>query len=111
VINPLTALFRVPNKEIANDSLREIRRRIVDECIRVAKEEGVVLDPSLQEEVNTATISYSNKSSMCQDIIKGRKTEIDFLNGKISELGQRHGVPTPVNDVLTALIRFMEGNE
>jgi len=111
VINPLTALFRVPNKEIAHDSLREIRRGIVDECIRVAKEEGVVLDPSLQEEVNTATISYSNKSSMCQDIIKGRKTEIDFLNGKISELGQRHGVPTPVNDVLTALIRFMEGNE
>lgn len=111
VINPLTALFRVPNKVIAHDSLREIRRGIVDECIRVAKEEGIVFDPSLQEEVNTATTSYSNKSSMCQDIIKGRKTEIDFLNGRVSELGRRHGVPTPVNDVLTALIRFMEGNE
>jgi 2-dehydropantoate 2-reductase len=48
---------------------------------------------------------------MCQDIIKGRKTEIDFLNGRVSELGWRHGVPTPVNDVLTALIRFMESNE
>lgn len=111
VINPLTALFRVTNKEIAHDSLRIIRRGIVDECISVARKEGVVLESSLQEEVNTATISYSNKSSMCQDIIKGRKTEIDFLNGKISELGRRHGVPTPVNDVLTALIRFMEGNK
>jgi 2-dehydropantoate 2-reductase len=111
VINPLTALFRVPNKVIAHDALREIRRGVVDECIRVAKEEGIVLEPSLQEEVNTETTSYSNKSSMCQDIIKGRKTEIDFLNGKVSELGRRHGVPTPVNDVLTALIRFMEVNE
>jgi len=111
VINPLTALFRVPNKEIAHDSLREIRHRIVDECMRMAKEEGVVLESSLHEEVNTATTSYSNKSSMCQDIIKGRKTEIDFLNGRVSELGKKHGIPTPINDVLTALIKFMEGKE
>jgi len=111
VINPLTALFRVPNKVIAHEYLREIRRGIVDECIRVAKEEGIVLEPSLLEEVDMATTFYSNKSSMCQDIIKGRKTEIDFLNGRVSELGRRHGVPTPVNDVLTALIRFMEVNE
>ena len=48
---------------------------------------------------------------MCQDIKKGRRTEIGFLNGKVSELGRRHGVATPVNDVLTSLIRFMEGKE
>lgn len=51
------------------------------------------------------------KSSMCQNIIKGKRTEIDFLNNKISELGRMHGVPTPINDTLTALIRFMEGRE
>jgi len=109
VINPLTAIFRVPNNEIAVESLRGVRRRIVDECVRVAREEGVVLDPALSEAVTSAAARYSNLSSMCQDIIKRRKTEIDFLNGRVAELGRRHGVDTPVNDTMTALIRFLEG--
>ncbi len=111
VINPLSALFRVPNTEIAVDSLREVRKGIVDECIRVAEWEGVRLEGDLEGEVSRTAASYSNVSSMCQDIKKGRRTEIHFLNGKISELGRRHGVATPVNDVLTSLIRFMEGKE
>jgi 2-dehydropantoate 2-reductase len=109
VINPLTALFRVSNTEIAVEGLREVRRGIVDECIRVAEREGVHLEGDLEEEIAMAAASYSNISSMCQDIKKGRRTEIGFLNGKISELGRRHGVATPVNDVLTSLIMFMEG--
>jgi 2-dehydropantoate 2-reductase len=109
VINPLTALFRVPNTEIAVESLREIRNSIVYECIRVAEREGVTLEGSLKGEISRAAASYSNLSSMCQDIMKGRRTEIGFLNGKVSELGRRHGVATPVNDILTSLIRFMEG--
>jgi 2-dehydropantoate 2-reductase len=111
VINPLTALFRVPNNEIAKDSLLEVRRRIIDECVCVVKGEGVALDPSIAEEVESTLALYSNRSSMCQDIIKGKRTEIDFLNNKISELGRKHGVPTPINDTLTALIRFMEDRE
>lgn len=111
VINPLTAVFRVPNTEIAVEGLREVRRGIVDECIRVAQKEGVILEGDLEEEIAKAAASYSNISSMCQDIMKGRRTEIGFLNGKVAELGRRHGVATPVNDVLTSLIRFMEGKE
>ena len=111
VINPLTAVFRVPNTEIAVEGLREVRRGIVDECIRVAQKEGVILEGDLEEEIAKAAASYSNISSMCQDIMKGRRTEIGFLNGKVAELGRRRGVATPVNDVLTSLIRFMEGKE
>lgn len=111
VINPLTALFRVPNKEIAADSLERVRHGIVDECVMVAREEGVALNPALADEVTEAAASYSNLSSMCQDVIRRRRTEIDFLNGKIAELGRKHGIPTPVNDVLSALIRFMEGKK
>lgn len=109
VINPLTAIFRVTNNEIVAESLREVRRRIVDECIKVARKEGIVLDPSLVETVTGEIARYSNLSSMCQDVIKGQKTEIDFLNGRVSELGRKHGVDTPVNDVMASLIRFMEG--
>ena len=111
VINPLTALFRVPNTEIAVEGLREVRRGIVDECVRVAEKEGVRLEGDLEEEIAKAAASYSNISSMCQDIMRGRRTEIGFLNGKVCELGRRHGVATPVNDVITSRIRFMEGKE
>ena len=111
VINPLTALFRVPNTEIAVEGLRGVRRGIVDECVEVSASVGVILEGNLEDEIAWAAASYSNVSSMCQDILKGRRTEIGFLNGKVGEIGRDHGVPTPVNDVLTALIRFMEGKE
>jgi 2-dehydropantoate 2-reductase len=104
-------VFRVPNTEIAVEGLREVRRDIVDECVMVAEREGVHIEGDLEEEISKAAASYSNLSSMCQDIKKGRRTEIGFLNGKVCELGRRHGVATPVNDVLTSLIRFMEGKE
>jgi 2-dehydropantoate 2-reductase len=108
VINPLTTLFRIPNNEIAVESLKWVRHKIVDECVRVAEEEGIILEPNLAEVIDKKALHYSNLSSMCQDIIKGKKTEIDFLNGRISDLGQTHNVETPVNDLMVALIRFME---
>jgi 2-dehydropantoate 2-reductase len=109
VINPLTTLFRVPNREIAADSLKDVRSRIVGECVEVARREGVRLNPHISEDITKSVASYSNLSSMCQDIIKGKRTEIDFINGKVAELGRKHGVETPMNDVMTALIKFMEG--
>jgi 2-dehydropantoate 2-reductase len=109
VINPLTALFRVPNKEIATDTLKAVRRMIVEECVRVARKEGVDLEPSIEGEIARAASRYGNLSSMCQDVVRGRETEIGFLNGRVSELGREHGIPTPVNDTITALIRFTEG--
>ncbi|MES9964811.1 MAG: ketopantoate reductase C-terminal domain-containing protein, partial [Candidatus Sedimenticola sp. 20ELBAFRAG] len=45
-------------------------------------------------------------SSMLQDIRNGRETEIDFINGAIVRLGEKHGVETPVNQTLVNQIRF-----
>lgn len=109
VINPLSAILRVPDKELAADSLRDLRRRIVEECVEVGKAEGVELDMSLLGELDQVIPSYGNFSSMCQDIMKGKRTEIDFLNGKVMELGRRHSIPTPANEVITSLIKFLEG--
>jgi 2-dehydropantoate 2-reductase len=47
---------------------------------------------------------------MYQDITKGNRTEIDFLNGKIIELGAKHHIPTPVNETVVSFIRFLEEN-
>ena len=45
---------------------------------------------------------------MLQDVSKGKRTEIDALNGKISELGRKAGISTPVNDTITGLVKGIE---
>jgi len=82
---------------------------VIKECIRVGMAEGVKLPEQLEEKVDMEIAKFTNFSSMYQDIVKGKRTEIDFLNGKIVELGKKHGVPTPINETLTACIKFLEG--
>ena len=48
------------------------------------------------------------KSSMLQSLERGRRTEIDYLNGYVVEQGRENGVPVPVNAALTALVREIE---
>ena len=78
--------------------------------ILVAEEEGLKFDK--KEIFNRVSKglkdSGDNTSSMLQDILKGRKTEIDFLNGKIVELGKKYKVNTPVNEVLVSMVKFLE---
>lgn len=109
VVNPLTAVFRVRNCAIWEDSLRPVRHGIVRECVEVAKAEGIVLPENLAERIDKQVSSYTNFSSMYQDILKGKKTEIDFLNGKIVELGKKHHIQTPINETLVSFIKFLEG--
>ncbi len=109
VVNPLTAILRVRDGEIITDSLNPVRSEIVSECVAVAKAEGMVLPADLREKIDRSVAGYGNFSSMYQDIVRGRKTEIDFLNWKIVELGTKHGIATPVNATLTSLIKYLEG--
>jgi 2-dehydropantoate 2-reductase len=108
VVNPLTALFRVRNCEIWADSLETVREAIVSECSDVARAEGIVLAPDMAERLQRRLTGYTNYSSMYQDIARRRKTEIDFLNNKIVELGRKHGINTPVNETIVSLIKFLE---
>jgi 2-dehydropantoate 2-reductase len=45
---------------------------------------------------------------MLQDVLAGRRTEIDWINGAIVRLGSRHGIPTPCNRVLVELVHARE---
>jgi 2-dehydropantoate 2-reductase len=108
VINPLTAIFLVKNREIFTKPLAEIRHRIIRECVQVGNAEGVTFPKDLEKGIDKDIMGYTNYSSMCQDIMRGKRTEIDFLNGKIVELGARHQIPTPVNETLVHLIKFLE---
>jgi 2-dehydropantoate 2-reductase len=109
-INPLTALWRVPNGELlATDERRALLRALVEEAAAVARVRGVVL-PFVDTLAHTEKIcraSAPNHSSMLQDIERGRPTEIDSINGIIAAEGRRLGVPTPMNEAVWRLIRAM----
>jgi 2-dehydropantoate 2-reductase len=45
---------------------------------------------------------------MRQDLMKGRKTEIDHMNGAVARLGEQYGLPCPVNAAMTTMIKYLE---
>ena len=108
VVNPLTAILRVRNNKIAVPVLKSLRHQIVKECLTVSEAEGIFLAANLSNKLDQMIPSYNNFSSMYQDVVNGKETEIDFINGKIIELGIKHNIPTPANEALYAIIKFME---
>jgi 2-dehydropantoate 2-reductase len=109
-INALTAIHNCRNGELLADPLivRE-QQAAVKEAANVAMAKGIALagDPvEITENVCQAT-SY-NVSSMLQDIRKGRRTEIDAINGAIVKEGKVLGIPTPVNERLVAAVKALE---
>lgn len=51
------------------------------------------------------------KASMLQDLEKGKKTEVDMINGFVVEQGKKHGIPTPFNDIVVKVIKGIENKE
>ncbi len=77
--------------------------------MQVARAKGVPLPDSLLDEtIRLADSMPQTISSTAQDILKGRRTEIDHLNGYVAYQGQTLGVPTPVNRTLATLIKLLE---
>ncbi len=111
-INPLTALLEVPNGDLVR--LPEARQLMIEaagETAAVAAELGVqlpYLDPA-EAVVQVAERTASNLSSMLQDIQRGAPTEIDAINGAVTEVGEQVGVPTPINRTLWKLVRAKVG--
>ena len=108
VINPITSLIESEVGAIADARLDPIKQRVIDECLAVAARDGVTFDDDFIEALTTVFGSSHNIASMRQDLIRGRVTEIDFMNGAVVELGRRYGIDCPVNASLVALIKSME---
>ena len=87
---------------------------VIDEVFAVIKAMGGSTNWESPEEYKAFFYShqvpatYNHRSSMLQDLEKGKPTEIDALTGYVSEQGRVFGVPTPVCDTMTRLIRFKE---
>jgi 2-dehydropantoate 2-reductase len=86
----------------------------VDEARAVAQAEGIALTREESYEVldriTGAGGTGDNKSSLCVDILNQRPTEIDFINGAVAARGVEHGIATPINATLVALIKALESH-
>lgn len=106
-INALTAILQVPNGELLlRPDARKTLEAAAAEVGAVARAAGIRLpaDP-VERTVAVARATAGNRSSMLQDITAGRRTEIDAINGAVVARGAELGVETPVNAVLTQLVR------
>jgi 2-dehydropantoate 2-reductase len=105
-INAITALVRIRNGQILNfPETEEISRLAVLEAVDVARRKGVAFaeDP-VEFTRQVARQTGANRSSMLQDVLRQRSTEIEFINGAVAREGEALGVPVPVNKVLAGLL-------
>lgn len=102
-VNQVSALLRAPYGAFATvPELRELTRAAALEVVAISAREGVGLSPDDVERIFPilAKLAPGGKTSMLQDVEAGRKTEVEIFAGAVVELGRRHGVATPVNEVL-----------
>jgi 2-dehydropantoate 2-reductase len=112
--NPIGALTGLTHGRLCErPDLRALVSRLVDEGRAVADAQGIVLDADPEELIDHAArpdVAYGHKASMLQDVEARRGTEIDYLNGGIGRFGRELGVPTPLHDAVTALIKGVEAS-
>ncbi len=108
-INPVTALTRLPNGSLPDaPGAWQVTAAAVTEAAAVARALGVAVSPEPLERVRrVCQATAANFSSMLQDVLAGRPTEIDAINGQITARGRERGLPTPVNATLTNLVRSL----
>jgi 2-dehydropantoate 2-reductase len=106
---------------IVDPRLNSLKRQIIDECLAVARADGVTFD-DLSTDTRSAKVEdfvalidrvfagARTIASMRQDLMKGRKTEIDHMNGAVAALGDKYGLPCPVNAAMTTMIRYLEAS-
>jgi 2-dehydropantoate 2-reductase len=83
---------------------------VLREVVDVAKAQGIAIDYDERWSAITGLLekAIGGKASMLQDVEAGRRTEIEVINGAIIDAGKRHGVATPVNQTLVALISALQ---
>ncbi|MGA1822160.1 MAG: ketopantoate reductase family protein [Thermoplasmatota archaeon] len=110
-INPLTAITRERNGIlIDNQEIRDIAVNIIKEGVHVAREYGMEIseEEMMDRTFKVAERTSANISSMLQDIMRGRRTEVDSINGAIFNKAIGKGICAPVNWTMYRLIKGLE---
>jgi len=114
-LNPLASLLGCHYGYLAGRNLtRKLMDAVIREIYAVARRCGIRLKPRSAEDYRKlfygklVPSTYHHHPSMLQDLRRGKRTEIESLNGAIARLGRKHGVPVPVNRWLAKMIRAKE---
>jgi len=110
--NAMAALTRLPHGVACDQTgVRKVMSELVKEGVAVATALGITLDSDPDELIDYGREkAYHHPPSMLQDVLDQRLTEVDALNGGIAQLGQKHGVPTPLNEAMAAIIKGLEAS-
>jgi 2-dehydropantoate 2-reductase len=112
--NPVGALTRLSHGRVCErPPLRRLVTALVDEGKAVVAAQEIELDADPEELIDHAAkpeVAYDHKASMLQDVEARRQTEIDYLNGGIVRFGREHAVATPLNEMITALVKGLEAS-
>jgi 2-dehydropantoate 2-reductase len=108
--NALSAVSRLPYGTLAKgDGVMTVIENVVAECLSIAGAQGIVVPGNVGEAVagiiKTMPAQYS---STAQDLMRGKPSEIDYLNGYIVRKGGELGLPTPANQVLYTMVKLLE---
>ena len=106
-INPLTALHRVPNGALLDAPYRVELEALVDEAWPVLHAAGLRLDRTAAHArvVTVAAATAGNRSSMLQDVLAGRPTEIDAITGAVLDMASAQGRDLPLNRTVFTRIK------
>ena len=108
--NALSAITQLPyGRVFAGEGIEDVMRDAVGECLAVAEAEGVSVPGDTWEAVQRIARTMPTQfSSTAQDLARGKRSEIDHLNGHVLRRGAAHGIATPVNRVLHSLVKLLE---
>ncbi len=105
-----TASLRSPiGPIVADPEMRAFYRKLMEETFAVGKAKGVDIDPAYVEERMDFVLNKMEpglKASMAQDLDRGNRLELDWLSGKVRELGRALGVPTPAHDTVYTVLKL-----
>jgi len=110
-LNPISAIAHATYGEtVAIPEARELVRQLVTECLDVARDGGIQLPATDYVEMVSRFAERVGQvyASTAQDLERGKRTEIDSLNGFIVRRGTELGVPTPANQAVFALVKLRE---
>jgi 2-dehydropantoate 2-reductase len=114
-LNPLSAICGVSYGQIAdNPHTRWLAEQMIIEAVRVAKTSGQYLGINTADDYleilwnQKLPPTRDHKSSMLQDILRGKWTEIDYINGAVVRLGDEYGIETPYNSAVVRMVKAKE---
>ena len=110
-INPIASIMNITNGEIIKNSyLKSLQEKILTEGVLTAEYAGVKIDKTeiIKKTMDVCMNTSLNRCSMLQDITNKRRTEIDYINGKIIEYADNAGIKVPFNESLYYIIKAIE---